>query len=336
MTATPRAENPTAALVVQRWRRFGKDRAYVSAGGAEAGYRDLATGAVHARSEEHADTIRQVTEGLYQRAETARAHAARGYHPRHARADEQNADGEPAAGGLAEAKPEALTALMEPSPEPDAEAVPDRDLATNEPAASTRSRAVELRRSAPLHTAVARLVGLHTDERAWRIGADAELAVARRLRGLGDEWHVLHSVPVGTHGGDIDHVVIGPGGVFTINTKHHPQARIWVGGDVLQVNGQFQPYVRNSRHEARRAARLLSERVGFAVAVHGIVAVKSRQFTVKQQPGDGAVTVVAAEAITDTLGALPDALPADDVQRIYSAARHLATWQPGTVEWSDF
>lgn len=36
--------------------------------------------------------------------------------------------------------------------------------------------------------------------------------------------------------------------------KHHPGAKIWVDGDTFMVNGTRAPYVRNSRHEARRGA----------------------------------------------------------------------------------
>jgi hypothetical protein len=93
---------------------------------------------------------------------------------------------------------------------------------------------------------------VHTDERAWRIGADGERKVADRLARLPQAWTVLHALPVGARGADIDHLVIGPGGVFTINTKHHPDARIWVGGDTFLVNGKRYPYVRNARHEAAR------------------------------------------------------------------------------------
>ena len=36
---------------------------------------------------------------------------------------------------------------------------------------------------------------------------------------VGRKWHVIHSVP-SEKGADIDHVVIGPAGVFTLNTKN--------------------------------------------------------------------------------------------------------------------
>lgn len=79
---------------------------------------------------------------------------------------------------------------------------------------------------------------------------------AQRLDWL--NWHVLHAVPVGTNGADIDHLLIGPGGVFTINTKLHPGKKIWVGEHQIRVDGHPVPYLRNARHETARASRLLS------------------------------------------------------------------------------
>jgi hypothetical protein len=44
-------------------------------------------------------------------------------------------------------------------------------------------------------------------------------------------------LPVGDRDSDIDHVVIGPVGVFTIDAKNHPQANVWVRDDTCKVNG---------------------------------------------------------------------------------------------------
>jgi hypothetical protein len=57
---------------------------------------------------------------------------------------------------------------------------------------------------------------------------------------------------VGDNGADIDRLVIGPGGVFSLNAKHHPGGKVWVGGNTLMINGHRQPYIRNSRFEAQR------------------------------------------------------------------------------------
>ena len=53
----------------------------------------------------------------------------------------------------------------------------------------------------------------------WSRGAKGEEDIGRALEALGDRWAVLHDVNTGR--GNIDHVVIGPGGLFTVETKSH-------------------------------------------------------------------------------------------------------------------
>jgi len=176
---------------------------------------------------------------------------------------------------------------------------------------------------------LARVLGVHTDERAWRIGADGEQAVASRLAKLGPEWKVLHAVPVGNRGSDIDHVVIGPAGVFTVNAKHHPHASVWVGGNTFMVNGQRQPYIRNSRHEAARASRLLTAACGFPVAVTGLIAVMGAHegFTVREQPPGGDVHVMTRKDIDRWLrNSDAGILSPGQVQDVHFAARRSTTW----------
>lgn len=127
--------------------------------------------------------------------------------------------------------------------------------------------------AAPVRTLVARALRVHNDERAWRIGAAGEEKVAAQLDKVvkkDPRWKFIHAIPVGTRGSDIDHLIVGPGGVFTANAKHYPNAKLWVGGDTFMVNGNRQPYVRDARHEANRAA-LLSEACGFPVFVEGLI-----------------------------------------------------------------
>jgi hypothetical protein len=244
--------------------------------------------------------------------------ARRAYVPRHAARD------------VAEVEPSA--------PEPSGvELLPDQDLADNPPGQAVRAWAREARDEAPVRTFIARVAGIKTDERNRRVGGDGEVQVGRKLARLGKEWRVLHSVPVGSRGSDIDHIVIGPGGVFTINTKHHPDANVWVHGTTVKVNGASHRYARDSRYEAERAGQLLSARTLFDVGVRGVVAVVgARVLTVKAQPHDGLVTVVSAKELVAHLRAMPTRLDAASAERIYQVARHLATWQPDTVMWSDF
>jgi hypothetical protein len=201
-----------------------------------------------------------------------------------------------------------------------------RDLAANRPGQAARKVAVERRQAAPVKTFIARLLQVHSNERAWRVGAEGEEEVARRLTKLGEGWRVLHSVPVGEKGSDIDHVVIGPPGVFTLNTKNHIRSNVWVTETTFMVNGQKREYFRNSRHEAKRASGLLSAACGFEVPVEPIIVVMAAKLTVKSQPGD--VHVVGRKTITKWLTQQRPILPAERVEEIYGQARRDLTWSP--------
>ncbi len=54
----------------------------------------------------------------------------------------------------------------------------------------------------------------------WLRGGQAEALIAWRLRDLDDEWHLFNNVKL-KMGGDLDHVLVGPGGVFCLSTKSH-------------------------------------------------------------------------------------------------------------------
>ncbi len=201
-----------------------------------------------------------------------------------------------------------------------------RDLAKNRPGELVRARAEELRRAAPLRTWLARLALVHTDERAFRVGARGEELVGRRLGRLGPEWRVIHSVQIGDHDADIDHVVIGPGGVFTLNTKHHPRGRVWVGQRAIMINGTRVPYLRNSRFEATRAANLLSAACGFPVEVRAAIVIITTRFDLRQQPDE--VFVGRPQTVVKWLEKRPVVLAPDEVATIYDHARRDTTWRP--------
>jgi hypothetical protein len=169
------------------------------------------------------------------------------------------------------------------------------------------------------------VLGVHTDERAWRIGADGEEEVGRRLAKLGGGWHVLHAVPVGEKGSDIDHVVIGPPGVFTLNTKNHPGKNIWVAERCFMVSGHKTDYLRNSTFEARRATKLLSTACGFAVPVEPVIVVMAEKLTIKARPVG--VHVVGRRAIIKWLKSRPSTLTPEGIAEIYQQARSAAIWQ---------
>ncbi len=85
-------------------------------------------------------------------------------------------------------------------------------------------------------------------------------------------------------------LLIGPGGVYTVNTKNHPGKRVWVGADTIMVNGQSPRYLPVARFEADRARKLLSRAVGFQVPTKAVLMFLTGtvlpRVTIKQMPGD--------------------------------------------------
>lgn len=341
--------------IVRSWKRRGHDRLYAATpGGTDLGYLDVATGRYHSDDIANLPLLRKAIEDhlAAQRQPTRPPVVAPVVPARHASspvpagsmpASPPAVGSSPAEPGEAAAVPPtpatAPTTTAAPAPAPglagpDPEWGPNpgpnwHDLATVRAGSAARERAIAEREAQGiLRHVLARVLGAKTDERAWRIGADGEEAVAQQLATLGTQWRILHSVRVGDRGADIDHVVISPGGVFTVNTKHHPRASIWVGGDTFMVNGSRVPYIRNSRHEARRASRLLAQQVGFPVPTTGLIAVVGAQrgFTVKSQPADRAVAVVPRRGIRRFLQSQPQKLSFREVDAIHEAARRSSTW----------
>src|SRR5690606_24234874 len=110
--------------------------------------------------------------------------------------------------------------------------------AGNVAGAGARHREQELREATPTWVRVARrALGVHDDARAWRRGAQGEERVGRVLARLGPEWTVLHDLPLSSGGANLDHLVIGRGGVYALNTKNLT-GRVWVGERVVLHNGQ--------------------------------------------------------------------------------------------------
>jgi hypothetical protein len=137
---------------------------------------------------------------------------------------------------------------------------------------------------------------------------------------------VLHSVPVGTGSSDLDHMVIGPAGVFTINTKHHRGQTVWIAGRRILVNGQRTDHLRNAKHEAKRTSQLLSAAARALIEVTPIIAVVgARRMTVRERPHD--VVVLRESELVRWLQRHAVTLGPSQVQPLAALAAQPATWR---------
>jgi hypothetical protein len=197
-------------------------------------------------------------------------------------------------------------------------------------------RCLEIQQNAPARTAAQRLWGrdpLVPEARSWFKGALGEREIARVLETLGSEWMVLHAVPIGAGASDIDHVVLGPGGVFTVNTKNHSGRDVWVGGGSFIVGGTRTSHMRNARFEGDRAGAMLSRAAEMPIAVQPLIVVQCRTLRFGKKRPD--VVTLRSSELRRWLLRLPRVLSAEAVTYLGPLAEERRTWHLQAVVIND-
>ncbi|MEU6252243.1 nuclease-related domain-containing protein [Streptomyces sp. NPDC047043] len=198
------------------------------------------------------------------------------------------------------------------------------DLARNPPGA-VLLEAIAVRGPSSAQRLWSKMLRRPSEWDSWYAGLEGERRVGRELQRLSAHgWRVLHGVGK-ANGGDIDHLLIGPGGVFAINTKHHPGASVWVGDTMAKINGgQPVPYTAASKAEAAYAQEVLERHCGFPVPVEPVlvfVGVASLHRAVTQY----AVRIYQEREVS-ALAPLSGKLTTEQVERVYGVARHRRAW----------
>jgi hypothetical protein len=209
-----------------------------------------------------------------------------------------------------------------------------RDIVAAQREVRTRSFAAKLFGISPLTSSTRRL---------YR-AALGEVVVGEMLDQLGPQWDVLHVVPVqdddpdvgdlagGTEDGadvtakQIDHLLIGPPGVFAVTTENYPGQEVRVSDDDVTIAGR--PV--NDVAIARRLADSASDRLSSAAHRHVpvepiIVTVGSTKLFVREQPMG--VTVVDSKHLVRLLTRLSRSLAGAEVAFISDLADRDSTWE---------
>jgi hypothetical protein len=128
----------------------------------------------------------------------------------------------------------------------------------------------------------------------------------------------LHDLAVPGSRANIDHLVVGPGGVFVIDSKQY-RGSLWLDSSGRLWHGRYPlaPTLRTVDFEADRAAQVL---VDPGVVVVPIVAVHGAQVPWGKVVMNG-VPVVAARHLPSMLRALPAVLGPERVASLTDQAR---------------
>lgn len=155
----------------------------------------------------------------------------------------------------------------------------------------------------------------------------AQRAVAEELARLRDEWVVLHSLPIDSLHGDIDHVLIGPPGIFSLTSLHLAGKTLSALEGGVQVSGQRENHLRDAEFDVGRVERRLAAASGRPVHVIGIIVVVSgRLAELRGLPRD--IEVVPVGELVDRLASRAAQLDRECVERIAEVAVLPTTWMP--------
>ena len=169
-----------------------------------------------------------------------------------------------------------VTPTLSPWPAPTiAGSAPSETPPTPVPVAAEAVELPQRRQIAALRSTARRLT--NRAERAEHAALKEEQKIGAELADLPAGWFVMPSLDLDWfdhHDPDdlhIDHVVIGPGGVFAIYVEHQPGAKVWVSEHAVTINGRESNRLRRARFAARRSSLVLTDACGFNVTVQSVV-----------------------------------------------------------------
>ena len=160
-------------------------------------------------------------------------------------------------------------------------------------------------------------------DRAWSPSVCRDRVAGSYLRRLPAGWYLFHDVPIGSRGPGIDHVAVGPPGVFNVHTKHETRD-VHVTSTAVFVGGRARDHLEVARFDAKRTSALLSAAAGRPVSTGSVLAITVDRLVVEEQPSD-----VAAMRVGDVaawLACRPEVWTPEEVHSVARAAHRPETW----------
>ncbi|MEV6527763.1 nuclease-related domain-containing protein [Longispora sp. NPDC051575] len=290
------------ALKLRRWQKQGHDRLYITtASGSELGWVDLRT---------NRDGIR--VPGMWPEIQAAVN-----------RWKSEN----PGWSQSRPARPAGISQSRQPLRRGDlgVDVDGDGDLAAVRAGAGVQQRADQLRPGWGIRL-LSGVFGHRTADRSWAVGAAGERAVGKKLDKLArkGKWRVLHSVQLGG-GGDLDHLLIGPLGVFCINSKHHPGGKVRVTRKGIRVGKRETSYADKAGREARRVQLALRSAGLSWIAVQPVIVVHGHA-SLSGRRNSAGVSVLASSSVWWWFRVGRARLSTATVEQVYAIARQSSTW----------
>ena len=163
---------------------------------------------------------------------------------------------------------------------------------------------------------VAELIGLPDEILSWRRGAAGEEETGRLLGTLPPEFRVLHDRRVPNSRANIDHIVVGPTGIFAIETKSYA-GRMTIREGELFVAGRRRTPILAQAHWEADMVRSVVRRAGIQSDVAAIICVHRAELPRNAPTVDG-VTIVDGVGMIKRLTNSETTLAESDVDQVWA------------------
>lgn len=180
-----------------------------------------------------------------------------------------------------------------------------------------------------------KLVNLRNQVLALKQGRNGERAVGQYLETLRDDGHhIYHDIL--TNDFNIDHVIVSPKGVFTIETKTYSKpnkgrADIIFNGQSLNINGYSagSGILNQARGQSNWLKQTVAESTGQSFPIKPVVLFPGWFIKTQGQAKSSDVWVLNPKALRKYLHNQPDTLTAEQVHLIsYNLSRYIRTTTP--------
>jgi len=120
----------------------------------------------------------------------------------------------------------------------------------------------------PMLIGVVYLISPYTN---WRQGIKAEKIVTDTLRNLDDSYYLINDIVLPKRRANIDHIILGPTGIFVIETKSYGGKIKCERDDWWQDNGHIKSFSKQVKRNSTTLRRFIRKHINKGVWVEGVV-----------------------------------------------------------------
>ncbi len=158
---------------------------------------------------------------------------------------------------------------------------------------------------------------LNDNENSYGIGYMVEEIVGTKLAALGEEYKVIHSVLKHSSRGNIDHIVVGPTGIFVIESKSN---RNWMfafkNGDLI-ATGLATKFIKQAARNSVWTHDQINKDLGINKFVHGVVVRPLNSNRKIQTHCVNDVCILDGDVVYTHIKNFNDSLSKEEVEKVY-------------------